>query len=110
LLGYVSTRGWDFGAYDNSNQNTVANMDRYLYARGNGVAKYVTGVCAYNYYPEEMKQEYLKLIPGRECPNSSRDVPGTAAGYWFVNESFNLVEDDYFYFGGVDGQRFVIAA
>lgn len=48
-------------------------------------------------------------MPGKKCPNSSSDVPGTAAGYWFADESYRLVEDDEFYFGGTS-RRFTIAA
>jgi len=114
LLGYlvreVSGGGWDFGVFDKSNQNTVANINRHVYGRDNAVSKYVTGVCAYNYYPDDMKQEYLDLIPSKQCPNSSRDVPGTVAGYWFADKDFNNVEDDFFYFGGDYSLRLVIAA
>ena len=109
LIGYANG-GWDFGAYDKSNQNTVANTDRYWYKGSNTPGKYVTGVCPYKYYPDDMRQEYLNLMDGKKCPNASRDVPGTVAGYWFADKSFNIVEDDFFYFGGDYSLRLAIAA
>jgi len=106
LLGYVE--GWDFGAYDITNRNIVANPQRHLSKWDDFPGKYVTGVCPYNYYPDDMKQEYLDLMDGKKCPNASRDVPGTAAGYWFGNETFHVVEDDDFYVSG-ESLRFVIS-
>jgi len=113
LLGYVvrvgNEGGWELGAYDKSNQNIVANMDRHWDKWSDAPGKYVIGVCPYNYYPDDMRQEYLNLMPGKKCPNASRDVPGTAAGYWFANKTFHTVEDDFFYFGGIS-PRLTIAA
>ena len=106
LLGYVN--GWDFGAYDKTNQNIVANIERHRSKWDDSLGQYVEGVCPYNYYPDDMKQEYLNLMVGKKCPNSSRDVPGTAAGYWFANKTFHVVDDDYFYVDG-ESPRFVIA-
>jgi len=95
LIGYVyrdiGGGGYDFGVYDLTNRNKVANHERlsgYIYLR-----RYLTGLCPYDFYPEDMKREYLDLFSGpggtpvivSECRGLSRDVIGTAAGYWFLD-------------------------
>ena len=113
LLGYTNrdagVRVWDFGVVNKSNRNIVANAERH--EDQHGPYRYLTGVCPYDFYPEDMKKEYLSLhaiwddkgfVEYREieCRGPSNDVPGTAAGYWFLDSGTN---DIY-------GPKFVIAA
>lgn len=113
LLGYMSrdagVRVWDFGVFNKSNRNMVANPERH--EDQNGPYRYLTGVCPYDFYPEDMKKEYLSLHPiwddkgfveyrEIECRGPNNDVPETAAGYWFLDSGTNEIY----------GKKFVIAA
>jgi len=95
LIGYVGKnqlyRIWDFGVYDVTNRNNVANPERH--GDKYGADRYLTGLCPYDFYPAEMKNEYLDLFSGAngtpvivsDCRGLSQDVVGTAAGYWFLD-------------------------
>jgi len=91
VIGTSKSGIWDFGVYDLTQRNNVANLDRYdeySFRR-----RYLTGLCPYDFYPEDMKNDYLvlfggaggSLVPGSTCRGPSRDVVGTAAGNWFLD-------------------------
>lgn len=86
--GTLQARTWDFGAYDLSHANPVANLTRY-----SATDRYVTGLNAFSYYPAAIRDQYLAIVgtsatqlyPTTECQSPCRDVVGTAAGYWYLD-------------------------
>jgi hypothetical protein len=86
--GTLQARTFDFGAYDTTNVNPVANASRYTPTN-----RYVTGVNPYRYYSASMRSQYLNIVgvttgthyPTTECQSPCRDVLGTAAGYWYLD-------------------------
>ena len=107
LIGYVGvnplSRGWDFLVIDNTNRNKVANPKRHETAYG--PTFYLTGLCPYNFYPEDMKKEYLALFgywerdkliyySDPECGDISRDVIGTASGYWYLDSGTDKIYNE----------------
>jgi len=107
LIGYVginpSSRIWDFFVIDHTNRNKVANPKRH-YTEG-GPTFYLTGLCPYSFYPEDMKKEYLALFgywerdeiiyySDPECGDISRDVIGTASGYWYLDSGTDKIYNE----------------
>jgi len=90
--GTYGARTFDFGVYDLLHNNTVANPERY-----SSSDRYLHGLCPYDLYSDEMKAGYSALfgslggilVPGSECRNPSRDVPGTASGMWYLDSGSN---------------------
>lgn len=86
--GTLQARTFDFGAYDASHANPVANASRY-----SATNRYVTGINPYTYYPTSLRTQYLNKVgiavgtlnPTTECRSPCRDVLGTAAGYWYLD-------------------------
>ena len=82
---------WDFGVYDTSNVNRFANSERFA----NGPNDSVHSVCPYDQYEDPLRAQYYGLfgtpggrtIFGADCRGASRDVAGTAAGWWFPEGS-----------------------
>ena len=91
LIGYttgtISAHNWDFLALNSSRSNQFANQDRYESAGDLG--SLVIGDCPYDYFSEELRNEYYLLLSGHgglrdgdDC-FVSPDHPGTIAGGWF---------------------------
>jgi len=92
--GTLQGRSFDFKVYDLTHENPVANPERFTLKISDGYSlKYYRAICPYSLYTEQMYKEYSKLFgspsgtlfPDTECRNPCRDVPGTAAGYWFLD-------------------------
>ncbi|MFA6431231.1 MAG: hypothetical protein WCV91_02470 [Candidatus Margulisiibacteriota bacterium] len=120
LIGYTEgtpqAHTYDFGAYDPSHKNSVANESRY-----SADDRYITGVNPYLYYPESMRTDYLVLsanpagtvVATTECRGVCRDVLGTASGYWYLTsgtdatyqEKMHIISEpnESVYWGGVGG-------
>lgn len=64
--------------------------------------------CPFNYFPEELREQYLALIPEvkgvRDCGPNFREVPNTLLGYWFKG---NAAETQGNRFGISAGKHFV---
>ena len=85
LLGQVGAKqgNFDFGAMDFTNQLDYINIKRYP-TRSKFIA------CAYDYYPNNLKQEFFNLIKreNNKCGIVMQDIPKTLKGNWF-HESAN---------------------
>ena len=107
LIGYVginpSSTGLDFLVIDHTNRNKVANPKRH--ETEGGPTFYLTGLCPYSFYPEDMKKEYLALFgywerdkliyySDPECGDISRDVIGTASGYWYLDSGTDKIYNE----------------
>ncbi|MFH1825853.1 MAG: hypothetical protein ABH823_00995 [bacterium] len=98
--GSPFTKRFDFGAYDLTNTNAVANPERYYSdTPGNEPDKYLTGLNPYLCYPTEMKNAHVALfatamgvlVTTTECRGVSQDVLGTASGYWYLDADTTAV-------------------
>ena len=95
LIGYTigagtpdQARQFDFGYYSAKVTNKFVNQKRYVdsYAWKN-----LHAVCAYDYFPAQLKSAYLKSfvtfrgvkVPGASCRPPVQDKAGTLAGGWF---------------------------
>ena len=96
LIGYFiynegDVAGFDFIVRDKKVINQFINQERYS---GNRAGNLINGVCPYDYYEPEKKQEYYNLLGSaigtvftvKDCGKSSRDVTGTISGMWFLDK------------------------
>ena len=93
LIGYAGgsadVTNWDILLYDKTHENFYVNPDRY---KGEYLGeRYLTAICPFQFYPDEMKQEYINLLGFDEagetadCGCASRDVVGTLSGIWWLS-------------------------
>jgi hypothetical protein len=99
--GSADVTNWDVLCYDKNHENQYVNQERYQ-ATYLG-ERYLTAVCAFNFYPDEIKQDYIDLMgfgaPGlvSDCGNASRDVAGTLSGIWWLSiDGTDIEEQDVF--------------
>src|SRR3989344_4163655 len=93
--------GFDFIVRDSSVTNQFINQERYSDDRARNL---IHGVCPYDYYTPEKKQDYYNLFGGsggklfevKDCGASSRDKKGTISGMWFLDkEIVGEIYDNY---------------
>jgi len=96
LIGYFiynegGVAGFDFIVRDQSFTNQFINQERY---EGDRARNLIHGVCPYDFYTGEKKQDYYNLLGGaggklfnvKDCGNASRDLAGTISGMWFLDK------------------------
>ena len=92
LIGYTTgtaaAHNWDFVFNNSSKRNEFANQERY--ENTGDLRGLVTADCPYDYFGEDVRNEYYSLLTGGvggiiEDTNCliSHDKPRTAAGGWF---------------------------
>ena len=101
LIGYAGgsadVTNWDILLYDKNHENQFVNQDRYK-ATYQG-ERYITARCPFDFYPDEMKQEYLNLLGFTEaglttdCGCGSKDVKGTLSGAWWLSTEGTDIEE-----------------
>jgi len=96
LFGYYipgpNSIAWDFIVEDRNVTNKFANQDRYEAGYGHNLLHVV---CPYDLYKDEMRDAYYNLFgsaggnlaEGADCGTVSRDIVGSIAGQWFVNQN-----------------------
>lgn len=93
--------GFDFVVRDSSVTNKFVNQERYSDDRARNL---IHGVCPYDYYTQEKKQDYYNLLGGaggklfevNDCGTASRDKAGTISGMWFLDkEIVGEIYDNY---------------
>src|SRR3989344_916056 len=85
LLGYTSGtiggRGFDFLIINTAHKNQFINPSRWYTEHS------LNKDCQYDYFPENLKQQYMTLIEEekgvRSCGPRVKEVAGTPQGYWF---------------------------
>jgi hypothetical protein len=101
LIGYAGgttdVSNWDILLYDKNHENQYINQDRYI---GSYLGeRYITAVCPFMFYPDEMKQEYINLLgfdaPGltTDCGCATKDVAGTLSGIWWLSTNGTNIEE-----------------
>ena len=105
LVGYAGgsadVTNWDVLLYDKNHKNQFVNQDRYL-ATDLGV-QFITAICPFSFYSDEMKQEYINLLGFSEagqttdCGCASRDVAGTLSGIWWLSTEGTDIEEQGMY-------------
>lgn len=95
--GFTDITNWDVLLYDKNHENQYVNQERYI---GNSLGeRYLTAVCPFDFYPDEMKQEYINLLgfnePGQatDCGTASKDVAGTLSGIWWLSTDGCEIEE-----------------
>ncbi len=98
LIGYYvqqegegAVAGFDFITRDAGFENTFINQERY---QDRSSRNLLHGVCPYDFYTGEKKEAYYNLFGSaggvlfekKECGSSSRDVPGSISGMWFLEK------------------------
>jgi hypothetical protein len=95
--GSVDVTNWDILLYDRNHENKFVNQDRYN-ATSQG-KRYITARCPFDFYPDEMRQEYIDLLGFTEagltsdCGCGSKDVKGTLSGAWWLSTSGTDIEE-----------------
>lgn len=98
LLGYTTgtaeASNWDFGVYHTDHYNQFINPDRHYHPVGRfEFSRVLNSVCPYPFFRSDLRVQYEAMYgsiltgrpePDAHCRQGSRDVPGTAAGTWFV--------------------------
>ena len=108
LIGYYKQQsvqgavaGFDFVVRDPRVTNQFINQERYEEDRARNL---IHGVCPYDYFTQEKKQEYYNLLGGaggkiftvKDCGTASRDKSGTISGMWFLGkEIVGEIYNDY---------------
>ncbi len=82
-------RTFDFLVLDNSKQVEYINPGRFEWDQNN------FSQCPYDYYTEDLKNEYYSLLPepnksDKNCGNPSYDIKGTASGGWFQGDDKDI--------------------
>ena len=75
--GTLQARNWDFGVYDVTHKNKMANPTRHI--PPGPTSKNVPALGPYDFFPDD------RIMPASECPDVSRDIVGTASGYWYLD-------------------------
>ena len=85
--GTVQGNNWDFVFNNSSKSNQFTNQERYE----RDLRHLLTSDCPYDYYPEELKNEYYSLLTGGfsgtiQGPDCLvfHEQPGTISGGWFT--------------------------
>jgi hypothetical protein len=95
--GSADITNWDILLYDKNHENQYVNQDRYKQTSLG--ERYITAVCPFNFYSDEMKEEYISLLgfnaPGltTDCGCASRDVLGTLSGIWWLSTDGTEIEE-----------------
>jgi len=100
LIGYAGgsaeVTNWDILLYDKTHENQYVNQERY---QGTNMGeRYLTAICPFKFYPDEMQQEYINLFGFEEagqttdCGCASRDVEGTLSGIWWISPEGTDIE------------------
>lgn len=108
LIGYYIQQdmegvvgGFDFVVRDRKIINRFINQERYEDRRADNL---ISGVCPYDYYTGEKKEEYYNLLGSaggqifevKNCGTASRDKAGTISGMWFLSKEITgSIYEDY---------------
>lgn len=87
--GTDQARTFDFLVIDQSKPVEYINPDRFLWDQN------LYAQCPYQYFTEELKNEYFSLLVepnniNNDCGSPSFDVAGTAAGAWFQGDDKDM--------------------
>lgn len=93
VIAYTSgtkmAHNWNIYLTDTRNKNNFINSERYQTDMGG--QRLLTARCPFDFYPDEMKNKFMKLMgynkPGQSqsCGNPSKDVAGTLSGMWHLS-------------------------
>ncbi|MEX2017602.1 MAG: hypothetical protein WD876_03965 [Candidatus Pacearchaeota archaeon] len=98
LIGYYvqqsqpgAVSGFDFIVRDPRFTNQFINQERYSENRASNL---INGVCPYDYFTSDKKQEYYNLLGSaggkiftiKDCGTASQDKSGTISGMWFMEK------------------------
>ena len=90
--GTPTAHNWNIYLTDTRQKNGFINSKRY--ASYHAGQKMLTAKCPFDFYPDEMKSEFLALMgysragQSQTCGSVSRDVVGTISGMWHSSPTY----------------------
>ncbi len=88
--GTNEAHNWNIYLRDESKTNTFVNQERYDKLKDR--YSFVNAACPFDYYEENIRQEFLALMghykagESKNCGSNSRDVKGSIAGMWHLTQ------------------------